>query len=59
MEQSVVAKGNNAEGDGVWLIRIDEATYLLIDGFGPQDEGWLYTNEEDAIDAFRCVTTPT
>tara|TARA_B100000700_G_C14618235_1_gene656923 strand:+ start:159 stop:335 length:177 start_codon:yes stop_codon:yes gene_type:complete len=53
--QSVAAKGKNTQGAVVWLLLIDEATYLLIEGLGPQ-EVKLYRDESEAMDAFRWAT---
>ena len=58
MEQSVVAKGKNAQGAVVWLLRIDEATYLLIEGLEPQEAN-LYCDESEAMKAFRRTTAIT
>ena len=56
--QSVAAKGKNTQGAVVWLLRIDEATYLLIEGLGPQEAN-LYCDESEAMKAFRRTTAIT
>ena len=42
----------------MWLLRIDEATYLLIEGLGPQEAN-LYCDESEAMKAFRRTTAIT
>ena len=42
----------------MWLLRIDEATYLLIEGLGPQEAN-LYFDESEAMKAFRRTTVIT
>ena len=42
----------------MWLLRIDAATYLLLEGLGPQEAN-LYCDESEAMKAFRRTTAIT